>query len=147
ESTQALLRNGAEVVPASDRVEPAAREDAMAVRVARRVAGVESDRVRPMRVPDALQAGADLADRLLPGDAPPRGPLALHRMQDAVGVVRHLVEGDALGARVAARQHVVLVGTEPRHTAVLHRRDHSAIDLADAAVGYLLLDLRHLVPP
>src|SRR5262245_66507652 len=119
----------------------------MTVRVARRVSGVEADRVRPVRVPEARQPGAYLADGLLPGDAPPRGPLALHRMQDAVGVVGHLVERDALGARVAARQDVLLIWTQPCHAAVLHRGDHAAVDLADAAVGDLLLDLRHRVPP
>src|SRR4029077_17246215 len=123
--------------------DPVAREDAVAVRVARRVAGVEADRVRSVRRADVLQPAADLADGLLPGDAPPRRALALHRMQDAIGVVGHLVEGDALGTRVAAREDVIGIGTEPRDAAVLDRRDHAAVDLADAAVRDLLLDLRH----
>jgi hypothetical protein len=64
-------------------------------------------------------------------------------MQDAIGIVGHLVEGDALGTRVAAREDVIGIGTEPCDAAVLDRRDHAAVDLADAAVRDLLLDLRH----
>ena len=57
------------------------------------------------------------------------------RVQHAVGVVLHVGHRDPLGARVAGRQRVIGVGPELGDAAVLDRRDHPAVGLADAAEG------------
>ena len=99
---QVVLRAGTVRVPRADRLDPVRRVDAVRVRVAGRVTGVERDRVGPVRGAD----GIELARRSRRSPAPTRCAPSRRRcaswVQDAVGVVRHLVRGEPLRAGVAA---------------------------------------------
>ena len=92
---------------------------------------------------DVGQPVGDVGHRLVPADrVEPAVGSAAQRSGDAVGVVDDLGERDALLAREARRQRMVLIGTQRYQSTVVDGRDHAAQRLADPAEGRLLLS-RH----
>ena len=92
------------------------------------------------RIP--VSRDSDIAKRLVPGHLFESGRRAAQRRGDAIGVVLHLGERDALLAGETRRQRVVFVGAQRDEPAVLDGRDHAAQRLADPAERRLVLGHR-----
>jgi hypothetical protein len=112
------------------------------VRVAERggVAHVPADCAGAVATQDRGQPGCDVGQRLVPADRLETGGGLAQRGGDAVGVVDHLGECDALLAREARGQRMVLVWAKRDEAAVVDRRDHAAERLTDPAERRLVLD-------
>src|SRR4029077_1339276 len=88
------------------------------------------DRVRPRLLADRVELVADLADRLIPGDARPLAVHQLHRIAPPAVAVDELARRRALGTVRAAIDRRIPAGLLADPHAVRHFGHHGAADRA-----------------
>src|SRR5262245_3232896 len=99
------------------------------------IADVDRHSVTSVPLLDFGEPRRALVDGFVPADLCPRVAGALERAADSVGVVVEVLEGDGLGADVAAAEGVIVVAADAEDLAVLVLDGDTAVGFTEAAGG------------
>ena len=131
----AVLRGGGEHAGRADALHEALREHGVQHAEARRGADVHRDAVFAVVVDELTDLAADTRQRVVPAHASKLAVDALHRVQQAVRRVVHLVLLETLEAAVATRGDVIVVGFDVLDLATVDGDLEATECLTNAAEG------------